>query len=156
MGFVMRGAVLLALVAAASAVLRRDGKDEVLFQPSTPRGPFTEQPPAVMKDCHDKLEDGFFCELKSGACEKKCKSGAWQHVITKDVRAGQGQCCTKQDSPYKCRDQFEARPYKYEAPPKKLPGANCTKWEMSHVRTVIAKLKMKTNETKPSEWNIMT
>merc|ERR1711871_398104 len=212
----LRRLLLAALVATASAVARRDGKDEVLFQPSTPRGPFTEQPPAIKKDCHDKIKDGYFCELKSGACENRCLSGAYQHVVTKDVRAGRGQCCTKQDALYKCRDrdahriccdgfeeveqvlyrnqttgkfvrsgfksgmcscfqsqadtpavvregyadtprdQFEARPYKYEAPPKKLPGANCTKWEMSHVRTVIAKLKMKTNETKPSEWNIMT
>merc|ERR1711865_1126912 len=36
------------------------------------------------------------------------------------------------------------------------PCANCTRWQISHVRQVMMKLKLKTNETKPSEWIIHT
>merc|ERR1711871_465635 len=193
------------------AAAGKDAKDGLAFQPVRPRGPFTQQPPAIKKDCHDKLQDGDFCDINSGACDNKCKNGAWQHFLNK----GKGQCCTKQDSPYKCRDrdahrlccdgyeeieqtlyynqttvkfvqggfkngicmcfktvtqtpevvregytdtprdQFEARPYKYEPSPKKPAPANCTKWEVSHVRQVLTKLRTKFNETKPSEWNIM-
>jgi hypothetical protein len=55
------------------------------------------------------------------------------------------------------KDMFEGRvqpllPLKHN----KEPCANCTRWQISHVRQVMMKLKLKTNETKPSEWIIHT
>merc|ERR1712072_760553 len=55
------------------------------------------------------------------------------------------------------KDVFEGRAQPFvPLKPKKEPCANCTKWPISHVRQVMMKLKLKTNETKPSEWIIHT
>jgi len=204
----------LVLATLVGLVLAREDTESASFRPI---GPFTAQAPVLRKDCHDKLRDGDFCDVRSGDCDNRCMRGTWQHVVTKARQFDRGQCCSKQDQPFACRDKdahrmccsgyeeieqvnyynttsgkmmrhgkkngicscflvaevtpevvregymdtprdlFEVRALPMLPPkPKKQPCANCTRWEISHVRQVMLKLKMKTNETKPSEWIIHT